>query len=447
MKVHVLGALALVVIAASSPLRAQSIGDRIKQRVQDKMQERIDALTDSATDAALEHGEKSIRCLATDRKCIDKVSEAGAQVVLTDEKGKPLPDQVAAAKKAGVPASVVAPKEAAATSSTSETAASSNAAPAAAPPGQGVWLNYDFVPGDRTIYTEDFSGNEVGDFPRRMRLQEGNMEVVKVKDQMMLRSVKGGSFYVKLPERLPSRFTVEVRLHSPLVNPMVINTTSSSFERSSTIGCYSNKAFVDANHSGSNSGDAYQSDAPEGFVNCTFTVDNARGIKGYIDEHRTANAPQDSVVLNDTLFFELPSSDESDPFLLASIRVAAGGKKLYDVLAAKGRVSTQGIFFDTGSDHIRPESTPTLKEIGEMLTEHPTLKLTIEGHTDNVGSAASNMTLSDRRAAAVKQYLVSTYKVDATRLDTKGLGATKPVAPNTTPEGRQNNRRVELVKK
>jgi len=71
----------------------------------------------------------------------------------------------------------------------------------------------------------------------------------------------------------------------------------------------------------------------------------------------------------------------------------------------------------------------------------------IEGHTDNVGSAASNLALSDRRAAAVRQILVDTYKIDGNRLTTMGFGDTVPAAPNTTPEGRQQNRRVELVKK
>jgi OOP family OmpA-OmpF porin len=81
-----------------------------------------------------------------------------------------------------------------------------------------------------------------------------------------------------------------------------------------------------------------------------------------------------------------------------------------------------------------------------MLTDHADLKLVIEGHTDNVGAAAANQALSEKRAAAVRRALVETYGVAADRLTTKGFGATKPVAPNTTVEGRQNNRRVELVK-
>ncbi len=90
--------------------------------------------------------------------------------------------------------------------------------------------------------------------------------------------------------------------------------------------------------------------------------------------------------------------------------------------------------------------SPVLKEIGDMLKQHSDLKIEIVGHTDNVGGAASNQTLSEKRAAAVKEYLVKNYQIDASRLASKGFGASKPVASNDTPDGRQANRRVELVK-
>ncbi|MEJ2238348.1 MAG: OmpA family protein [Gemmatimonadales bacterium] len=110
-----------------------------------------------------------------------------------------------------------------------------------------------------------------------------------------------------------------------------------------------------------------------------------------------------------------------------------------------GRVATQGILFGSGSDRIRPESTPTLKEIGTMLEEHPELRLSIEGHTDSDGDDAFNQDLSERRAAAVKAYLVEQFAIDDARLETAGFGESNPVAGNDTAEGKQQNRRVELV--
>jgi outer membrane protein OmpA-like peptidoglycan-associated protein len=132
--------------------------------------------------------------------------------------------------------------------------------------------------------------------------------------------------------------------------------------------------------------------------------------------------------------------------MIGPVRIAAGGRDLYDALSRDGRVATHGILFATNSDVIRPESTPTLKEIGDMLAAHPELRLAIEGHTDSDGDDTYNQDLSERRAAAVKAYLVASHGVDAGRLQTAGFGESKPAADNGTPEGKQQNRRVELVR-
>ena len=172
---------------------------------------------------------------------------------------------------------------------------------------------------------------------------------------------------------------------------------------------------------------------------------DGRYIKVYMNDTRIGNIPNAELGRSNKIEIEIVGTVD-DPAFIGNFSIMAGGKKLYDELAASGRVSTQGIYFDTGSDQIRPESSPTLKEISQMLTEHPDLKLAIEGHTDNVGAAASNQTLSEKRAEAVRQTLITVYKIDGARLTSSGLGSTKPAMPNETPEGRQANRRVELVR-
>jgi outer membrane protein OmpA-like peptidoglycan-associated protein len=149
---------------------------------------------------------------------------------------------------------------------------------------------------------------------------------------------------------------------------------------------------------------------------------------------------------SDTLFVALSSANEKNPILIGPIRIAGGGRDLYDRLARDGRVATQGILFASGSARIRPESTPTLAEIGAMLGEHPDLRLAIEGHTDGDGDDAFNLDLSERRAAAVKVYLVEQLSIEGARLETAGFGEARPVAENDNPEGKQRNRRVELVR-
>lgn len=125
--------------------------------------------------------------------------------------------------------------------------------------------------------------------------------------------------------------------------------------------------------------------------------------------------------------------------------VTADASQLKDELAKSGRVAVYGINFDTGKAAILPESEKVLGEVLKVLEEDESLKVRLEGHTDNVGGAAANQTLSEKRAQAVMGWLIA-HGIDAGRLSAKGFGDTKPVGENNTEEGRAKNRRVELVK-
>lgn len=103
------------------------------------------------------------------------------------------------------------------------------------------------------------------------------------------------------------------------------------------------------------------------------------------------------------------------------------------------------IKFDTDKADIKPEYNDEIKKVGDMMNKYPEIKMLIEGHTDNVGPVEYNKDLSLRRADAVKQYLVEKFGIAPERLTAKGFGPTNPVADNSTPEGRQKNRRIEAV--
>jgi OOP family OmpA-OmpF porin len=108
-------------------------------------------------------------------------------------------------------------------------------------------------------------------------------------------------------------------------------------------------------------------------------------------------------------------------------------------------VVSESIFFDTDKDSIRKDSTRVVDEVAEIIKAHPELvKIRIEGHTDNVGGARSNLDLSRRRAAAVRAYLI-TRGVEAERLIAEGYGDQNPIADNTNEEGRARNRRVAFT--
>ena len=160
------------------------------------------------------------------------------------------------------------------------------------------------------------------------------------------------------------------------------------------------------------------------------------------------------VAAGKSVWLELYVSNSGEMYELTVVEQAAlkqevefNAAELANALNANGSVALHGILFDTGKSTIKPESAATLQTIAQVLNEDASLKLEIQGHTDNVGMPAANLKLSQERAAAVKAHLIQTGGIGADRLTTAGFGDTKPVADNSTEEGRAQNRRVELVKK
>jgi outer membrane protein OmpA-like peptidoglycan-associated protein len=172
-----------------------------------------------------------------------------------------------------------------------------------------------------------------------------------------------------------------------------------------------------------------------------------RSMKCYIDEVRVANVPrvEGFTPAGFALYFR-PYRKASNPTLCRGFRFAEGGKSMRDQLAADGRVVTHGILFDPDSYTIKATSYKTLKEIGSLLQEEPELRLSIEGHTDSDGADDHNLTLSQNRAGAVRDFLIQEFSIASDRLEAKGWGEQKPISGNDSPEGKANNRRVELVK-
>ncbi|HEX3820225.1 MAG TPA: OmpA family protein, partial [Candidatus Sulfotelmatobacter sp.] len=138
---------------------------------------------------------------------------------------------------------------------------------------------------------------------------------------------------------------------------------------------------------------------------------------------------------------------QDDSFKVQFVRVTYPSDKptIEQQLAKNRKAITWGINFDFNSDTIRPVSEPVLKEIAQAMADKPDWKLTITGHTDNIGGHKYNLDLSQRRSASVKKALVERYRVNAGRLSAGGAGDSDPIDTNDTLEGRARNRRVELT--
>ena len=153
-----------------------------------------------------------------------------------------------------------------------------------------------------------------------------------------------------------------------------------------------------------------------------------------------------SSTFNAVTFAMQGSYKPDDYFLLGNIRLAVGAPDTRNKLVTEGKFVTSGITFDVNSDKIKPDSYGVLKEIGKVLTENSALHIKILGHTDSDGDDAKNLELSKKRAAAVKSVLTSEFGIDEDRMQTDGMGETKPLAENKTSEGKAQNRRVEFIK-
>jgi OmpA-OmpF porin, OOP family len=372
----------------------------------------------------------AIRCAFDDMACIERAQSAGRDVhyvddsgrLITDRDGNPVTDQSTAARSG------------------------------ATRPGQGAWANWDFVPGDSVLFLDDFSRDRVGDFPRRWDLVTGNYEVVEWQGGRYMQVTADGVVALPLPSKLPERFTVEFGIalrHGNSMVSLASGPIGSAARRGTYAGTrvdwgYSQAGVTPVNNVGPEVETTIATTLYEEQVVPVRVMADRNHMKVYWGDRRVANVPNAVFPRTDTLYLAFRWTRADSPALVGPIRIAGGGLDLYDRLERDGRVATQGILFATGSDRIRPESTPVLQEIVRMLEAHPTLTLRIEGHTDDVGDEAANQALSERRAASVRTWLVESAKVAPGRLTTAGLGESKPAVPGTTPEAREQNRRVEL---
>jgi OmpA-OmpF porin, OOP family len=339
---------------------------------------------------------------------------------------------------------------------TTRAAAAGDVAGAPAKADPKVWENYDFVPGNTVLFYTDFSEDKVGNFARGLKYVDGPAEIVERDGVKMLRSTGRSTFLIPVGRKLPQRFTLEIDVLAPTGplggydfvavegGPEMDRGEQSaeinwSVESSAIIGGIRNsqQSFTEqmaANARGS-------------LTHLRILMDSGY-LKMYANEKRIYNIPEFRFKRAEVIRVLLKGSEEQDQATyLTGIRLAESETDvMYDALASKGRWVTQGILFATGKAVLQPESRPVLKEIAGTMKKYGDLKVLIEGHTDNVGSAASNLSLSDARAAAVKAALVSDFGIDGARITTKGLGDTKPAVPNTTAAGKAQNRRVEIVK-
>lgn len=325
------------------------------------------------------------------------------------------------------------------------------------------WNKYDFVPGTEVIFEDNLIGEKNGEFPSKWDLVQGQFENAIFNGENVIYHIKcnmnGGGGIIPMiknstEDYLPDEFTIEF---------------DAFFEEKSNnyviyFADYKNQLKLDKTYRVSDKwiriaknnveGKSIETQYYPGFKSKAFDKEtkwrhvaisfNKRALKVYLDDARVLNIP--NLGYNPTGFtlgYQSPSGTSKG--YTKNFRIAKGAVPLYDKLLTDGKIVTNGIRFDVNKASIKPESMGVINDIVKIMTEHPELNFSVEGHTDSDGDETSNLKLSELRAKAVMDKMIE-LGITSNRLKTKGWGESKPISSENTTETKANNRRVEFVK-
>lgn len=331
--------------------------------------------------------------------------------------------------------------------------------------GLKSYSQYDFVPGDKILFYEDFAQDAVGDFPALWTTNKGgevNTLNVAEGKWLNLNALEGNWWYIKqidfpenyiieldiVPKKGAPRYALGIHLYAEnnfveMSNPydkatcgLVVTISRNGWE---TQGLKSGQPKI--------AGNSTLNPVEQEKVNHVIIWVQKRRVRIYHKGAKVLDMPTN--LYPDGKFnrfcFELYRGASSSAYV-SNIKITTASPDIRNKLITEGKLVSYGIYFDVNKDVVKPESYGTLKEIAAILNEVPDVKVKIVGHTDSDGADAANLDLSKRRAAAVKSELVKNFGVKSDRLVTDGAGETMPVAANDTPVNKALNRRVEFIK-
>jgi outer membrane protein OmpA-like peptidoglycan-associated protein len=299
------------------------------------------------------------------------------------------------------------------------------------------------------VFFDDFAQDELGEFPAQWTLKQGTLEVAEMGGQRWSRSTAITSgFAMKLPAApaLPEFWTLEFDFYCGEASGNVLNVYGMKGDQQSwalTFPYSTTSAYVE---SGKVTANTPLEGTPRvwGVTHHVMFMARGNAIKVYVNRQRVANIPEVDLTHGapDNLVFSLWSDKQP---MITNVRFAEGNKPVADPFAS-GKLITYGIYFDSGSDVVKAESAPVLRQIAAYMEKNAAVKVQIVGHTDSQGTPDGNLDLSKRRAAAVAKVLAAEFKIAADRFQADGKGDTAPISDNAKAEGRAMNRRVEFTK-
>ena len=321
---------------------------------------------------------------------------------------------------------------------------------------ESAYAKSDFVPGDEIMFEDDLVGEQMGEFPSKWDLLEGNAEIASVNGKTVINLTDISTEIMPLMKNqknyLTEAFTLEFDFlggsdEKSIYCDYIIHLKNIEGEDVATInlnGTASGWAYTSwITASGEQRENRSAAPAKEEEWNHVALSFNKRALKVYLNGSRIVNIPNCAR----PQYFTLQRSIwEDHRNLMTNVRLCKGAVPLYNRLITDGKIITYAITFDIGKANIKPESMTEINRIAQLMKDNGDLKFEVQGHTDNTGTVAGNQKLSEQRAQAIVNKLVD-MGIAANRLSAKGMGQSAPLADNSTDEGRAKNRRVEFVKK
>lgn len=344
--------------------------------------------------------------------------------------------------------------------------------------------NSDFEPGSKVLFTENFAQDRDGDLPANWNTTgSARTTTISGSDTKWMELSSPGVFLWDKVKNLPENFTLEFDLYVPSTfsyydYPLWVVIGNIKNKRELMIwekykekrGKEKRNGVLLMLHPQEEGGKKLGYSEYEIWENSEKTASNKikslntfnannneikvqiwkqkQRLRVYLDGEKIWDLPQafESGQSLNTLLFSRYEARDGNYFHISNLRLASSEDDARSQILKEGRYSTNTILFNNNSSTILPQSDMIIREVADILKENPSLKLTIIGHTDNVGKKESNLLLSKQRAASVKNELTKKYGIAGHRLNTDGKGDTEPVSDNATPQGKAQNRRVEFVK-
>jgi outer membrane protein OmpA-like peptidoglycan-associated protein len=431
--------IAILIMLSSYNMYAQwgSLGERIADGLSNKAQNKIENEVDNASE-----------------KAYNKSKDAAVNGVKNDKSSSKNASNSSTSSSTDNTNSAAKNEDNGNSNSSNNNPSSSNS------PLLKSYAKFDFVPGTTILFEDNFVNESTDEIPSLWIPSAGTVEIAQFQGKNVMGFLDGGDCKVRPRMKtpcgyLPARFTVEFdyfltnngQPNKDCGGALDINFGAYSDCNSEGLGDLQNfiNLYCDGSVVFNNFSGTYNTpDDMLGWRHYSIAV-TEKSLKVYVNQQRVLNAPINSGAAQLVQFSQSGFGKDAWNGFFRNVRIAAGGTDPYKQLTAESKFIARGINFDYNKATIKPESMGELNRIVTMMNQHPELKFEIGGHTDADGDAAYNLKLSQQRADAVKAQLIS-MGIDASKLTSKGYGKTKPIADNSTDEGKANNRRVEFVK-